>query len=150
MWNDPNIEDHSKNTQLFGFLLYLRKILRQSLAVCLITVQNDLLNDANFLSKIAHLSDFMFMIDNTPESTARLAKTQYEGFFKIIKLPSINSINFYMPETLDLAFYVKRKRFVVEIFHLPPEIGEDSEEKKGRTTTSAMACATPGPSKLDF
>lgn len=102
------------------------------------------------MTKIAHLSDYVFMIDDSESVQSRLNKTQYEGLFRISKLPRLNTLNAYLPETLDLAFYIKRKRLIVEILHLPPDITEDDSEKKGRTSTAAMACASVGPSKLDF
>jgi elongator complex protein 4 len=124
--------------------------LRHSLGVCLITVQKDLLNDLNFLSKITHLSDYVFLIDDSETVKSRLNKTQYEGLFRIHKLPRLNTLNSYLPETLDLAFYIKRKRLIVEMLHLPPDITEDDNDKKGRTTTAVSACSSVGPSKLDF
>jgi elongator complex protein 4 len=142
-WND-NTENN-----LFNFLLHLRHQLRHSLSVCMITVQNCLLNNPTFLAKIQHLSDFVFLIDNSDSVKTRLNKTQYEGLFRIAKLPRLNTLNSFMPETLDLAFYIKRKRLIIEILHLPPDITEDDNEKKGRTTTSS-ACASVGSSKLDF
>lgn len=156
-WNDKtyeNDDDGNNSVKLFQFLLYLRQILRHSLGVCLITVQNDLLNNVNFVSKLQHLSDYVFVIDDNESTKSRLDKTQYEGLFRISKLPRLNTLNSYLPETLDIAFYVKRKRFIVEILHLPPDITEETNEKKGRTNTSSsastLACASVGPSKLDF
>ena len=139
--------ENDTSSKLFNFLIYLRNLLRHSLGVCLITVRNDLLSNTGFLSKISHLSDYVFLIDDSEMVKTRLVKTQYEGLFHIYKLPRLNTLNSFLPETLDLAFYVKRKRLIVEILHLPPDITEDDTEKKGRTST---ACASVGPSKLDF
>ncbi len=115
------------------------------------------------MEKLIHLSDYAFVLDESTHSVSRLANTQYDGLFRLLKLPRLNSMNACnTPETLDLAFYVKRKRLIVEQLHLPPDIGEvesGGDVKKGRTTTSAsvsssvakMACSTTaGSSKLDF
>jgi len=61
-----------------------------------------------------------------------------------------------MPECLDLAFYMKKKRLIVEQLHLPPDLGENDDTQKGRTTSSVtMSCSSggktaAGSNKLDF
>lgn len=37
------------------------------------------------------------------------------GLFHLVKLPRIKSLTCHYPETLDLAFKLKRKKFVVEV-----------------------------------
>ena len=37
------------------------------------------------------------------------------GLFNIIKLPRLNSLQCHMPDTLDLAFKLKRKKFMIEV-----------------------------------
>lgn len=44
----------------------------------------------------------------------------YHGLFYIPKLSSINSLVPYIPSTLDLAFKLRRKKFLIEKLHLPP------------------------------
>lgn len=44
----------------------------------------------------------------------------YHGLFHITKLSSINSMVPYVPPSLDLAFKLKRKKFLIEKLHLPP------------------------------
>jgi elongator complex protein 4 len=150
-WND-NCYESGTSHKLFRFLFYIRQLLRHSLGVCLITVKNDLIKDAQFLAKISNLSDYVFVIDSLVNGKNHLDKSQYDGLFHIVKLARLNTINSFLPETLDLAFSVKRKRFVVEILALPPDITEDGDEKKGRTssTTSLMSCSSGGGGKLDF
>ncbi len=149
-WND-NCYEHGTSTKLFRFLYGLRQTLRHSLSVCLITVNNDLIKDEQFLAKISNLSDYVFVMDTLDNTKNRLEKTQYDGLFHIVKLARLNTLNSYLPETLDLAFNVKRKRFVVEILALPPDITEDGDEKKGRTNpTSSMSCSSGAGGKLEF
>ena len=44
--------------------------------------------------------------------------------FEIIKLPSVNSLTFTTPKSFDLAFELKRTKFVISCFHLPPDLSE--------------------------
>ena len=156
VWNDKSsLDDSKKNTvAICRLLLYLRQLLRHSLAVCVVTVPQELTKNAVLIEKLNHLSDYSFILDDTSSSVSRLTNTQYNGLFRLVKLPRLNSMTAcYTPETLDLAFYVKRKRLVVEQLHLPPDIGENEEKQKGRTSTSVttVSCGSgPAGSKLDF
>ena len=40
------------------------------------------------------------------------------GLFNIIKLPRLNSLLSHMPDTLDLAFKLKRKKFTIEVGYI--------------------------------
>ncbi len=138
------------------FLLNLRAILRFSLAVCVITLPNELVENIELIEKFSHLSDFVFLMDDSNSTISGLTNTEYNGLFKLTKIPRLNSMTpCCVPETLDLAFYFKRKRLVVEQLNLPPDIGEDDEKQKGRTNTSVtMSCSSldssGGSNKLDF
>ena len=37
------------------------------------------------------------------------------GLFYLVKLPCINSLICHMPETLDLAFKLRKKKFMIEV-----------------------------------
>ena len=39
----------------------------------------------------------------------------YLGLFHLVKLPCLNSLTSHLPETLDLAFKLRRKRFSIEV-----------------------------------
>ena len=156
-WNDKStlIEDYA--TSLCRFLFYIRVLLRRSLATCVITVPNELVLNKDLFERLSHLVDYAFVIDDSTTSVSRLTKTEYDGLFRIVKLPRLNSLTqCFMPETLDLAFFVKRKRLVVEQLHLPPDLGENDDTQKGRTNTAVtMSCSSSASSssssaKLDF
>jgi len=95
-------------------------------------------------------------MDDSVSTASRLIKTEYNGLFRLSKLPHLNSLSAFQPETLDLAFFLKRKRLVVEQLHLPPDLGEGDDTQKGRTGTSSnakMSCGSGDDSKqqlLDF
>ena len=39
----------------------------------------------------------------------------YIGLFHLVKLPRLNSLTSHLPETLDLAFKLRRKKFSIEV-----------------------------------
>ena len=157
-WNDQSTINEKHSPESFcRFLFYIRALLRQSLAVCLVTVPQEVVANQGLMQLYSHLSDYVFSLDDSSNTLKRLNKTQYNGLFRLIKLPSLNSLNqCFMPECLDLAFYVKRKRLIVEQLHLPPDLGENDDSHKGRTSSSVtMSCssggkAASGINKLDF
>jgi elongator complex protein 4 len=162
-WNDMTSLNDDLSIQLCHFLFSMREMLRHSLATCIVTIPNELAQNSNLLEQFTHLSDYVFLMDDSAQTMARLATTQYSGLFRLLKLPRLNSLSAcFMPETLDLAFHIKHKRLVIEQMHLPPDLGEDDDSHKGRTNTSVMASITDskkqtgcgtgtgGSSKLDF
>ena len=40
---------------------------------------------------------------------------EYHGLFHLQSLPQLNSLACHLPETLDLAFKLKRKKFSIEV-----------------------------------
>lgn len=157
LWNDKSTFDEDCSVSLCRFLLYLKTLLRHSLAVVLITVPNEILQDSSLMERVSHLSDYVFSMDDSKSTISKLTKTEYDGLFRLSKLPCLNSLSSFQPETLDLAFYLKRKRLVVEQLHLPPDLGENDDTQKGRTggQAVAMSCSSSGGSSaktnlLDF
>jgi elongator complex protein 4 len=158
IWNDSSTLNESYSHSMCRLLVSLRELLRHSLAVCVITVPNEIVNNRTLINKYSILSDHVFLMDDSAKSVSRLTSTEYDGIFRLVKLPRLNSLNAcFVPETLDLAFYIKRKRLVVEQLHLPPELSEDDQTQKGRTSTSivTMSCSSTtgsmtGSAKLDF
>jgi elongator complex protein 4 len=143
LWNDKSTFDEDCSASLCRLILYLKTLLRHSLAVIMITVPNEILHNVSLMQKLSHLSDFVFSMDDSKSTASKLTKTEYDGLFRLSKLPCLNSLSSFQPETLDLAFYLKRKRLVVEQLHLPPDLGEGDETQKGRTSSAAtMSCSS--------
>ncbi len=156
-WNDQCTINENDSQYLCRFLLNLRSILRYSLGVCVITLPDEIVKNFDLFERFSHLSDFVFIMDDSSTAVSGLTNTEYDGLFKLTKIPRLNSLMpCCTPESLDLAFYVKRKRLVVELLNLPPDIGEDDEKQKGRTTTAVtMSCSNSTGAggvynKLDF
>nr|CAD7602429.1 unnamed protein product [Timema genevievae] len=76
----------------------------------------------------------------------------YHGFFHINKLSAINTLASHVPESLDLAFKLRRKKFLIEKLHLPPELQESTQREQDDilTTPSSGSCGGGGRRNLDF
>eukprot|EP00041_Stephanoeca_diplocostata_P017243 m.343894 g.343894 ORF g.343894 m.343894 type:complete len:429 (+) comp20637_c0_seq2:94-1380(+) len=103
----------------------IRTLVRNRLAVCLVTVQGSLMPSAVF-GRLLALSDTAVELEGFAGAAneASAALREYHGFFRILKLPRINSLSCFLPDTLDLAFKLKRRKFVIEKLHLPPDMSE--------------------------
>ena len=98
----------------------------------------------------------------------------HNGVFKILKLPVINSIAPYKPDTFDLGFKVRRKKFCIEVcnlqfcftraqsteneclqkLQLPPEIAESEEREQddvvGPKMRANLGCGSTSNKMMDF
>lgn len=78
---------------------------------------------------------------------------EYHGLLYIRKLAAVNALAAHSPETHDLAFKLRRKRFVIEKLHLPPELQESDAREGGEdaeNVLSSMACGSSSKKLLDF
>lgn len=117
-FEDGIIED------LLKFLVILKSLVKNTLSVCLLTMPTHLFEflEENSVAKIRNLVDFSIELNSfagTPNATNPVFK-EYHGLFCIRKLMAFNSLSGYCPETHDLAFKLRRKKFVIEMLHLPP------------------------------
>lgn len=77
--------------------------------------------------------------------------SEYNGLFYIRKMVALNSLNAHTPETYDLAFKLRRKRFVIEKLHLPPELQlSEQHQPDNETIASAMSCGSTTKHILEF
>lgn len=132
LFDDKN-ENHFD--ELTSFLYHLRILLRTSLATCIITL--------NEKSKIFEtLADITFELKNS-----NLIANDYVGFCQLIKLPRLNTIQPFIPDTWDIGVKLlkHRKNILFEKYSIPPDLSEDaSRDEKAKTLTCS-------PSKqLDF
>ncbi|XP_061513084.1 elongator complex protein 4 [Anopheles gambiae] len=137
------------------FMVLLKAIVRNTLSVCLITVPLHLFNhldDVYLSKKVRNMFDFSFDLEafaGQMEEQANPAFKEYHGLLNITKITPFNSLASYHPKTRDLAFKLKRSKFVIEKLHLPPDIADEDGASKSQVPT--MSCASVGgKSKLDF
>lgn len=149
-WYDRNFAE-----DFLRFIALLKAIVRSTLSVCLITVPLHLfhhLDDLHLSKKVINLFDFSFELEafaGQMEEHANPAFKEYHGLLNIMKIAPFNSLASFHPKTRDLAFKLKRSKFVIEKLHLPPDIVDDDSGTKVQVPT--LSCASGGmKSKLDF
>ena len=128
----------------------LRAIARRCLAVVLVTMSSGTLPPDVF-GRALHLSDAAIGLDafaGTPLADSAVLR-EYHGFLQLLKLPRLNSLTCFLPDTLDLAFKLRRKKFVVERVHLPPDMSETVSRTQGAAPKHAVAAATASGGKSD-
>jgi len=73
---------------------------------------------------------------------------EYSGLLHLHKMSALNTLAVHMPDTTDLAFKLRRKKFVIEKFHLPPELQESSA--KPDNCISGLLSNSNATASLDF
>ena len=133
------------------FLLWLRGLVRKSMTVCVVSIPCNLYTDKN-MAQFRHLADCAVKLKSFAGEKKNPLFKQYHGLFKIKKLPCLNSLVPYVPQTLDLAFELKRTKFVIEYLHLPPDIGENASRQGTEEVNiiKSSPCGGGFNSKLDF
>ncbi|KAL7736431.1 hypothetical protein ACLKA6_019641 [Drosophila palustris] len=126
LWYDDNFA-----TDLLKFLTVLRASVRSCTAVCFITMPMHLIAkyDTSLVPKIRQLVDYAIELESFAGSDREThpAFKEYSGLLHLHKMSALNTLAVHMPETTDLAFKLRRKKFVIEKMHLPPELQETSE-----------------------
>ncbi|ALC41122.1 CG6907, partial [Drosophila busckii] len=119
LWYDDHFAE-----DLLKFLTILRASIRSCTAVCFITMPMHLIAkyDASLVAKIRQLVDYAIELESFAgsERETHAAFKEYSGLLHLRKMSAINTLAVHMPETTDLAFKLRRKKFVIEKLHLPP------------------------------
>lgn len=173
-WQPENIKP------MLIFMTKLKRLVQTSSAVLFITIPAYAFDDFNYLSShptvrlIEHISDCVIEVESFSGSPRELhssytnpppSSPQYHGLIHLIKLPCLKSLVGAICRTLSpgqmrsLAFRVRRKRFAIEVFHLPPDEGIEDDTSAVGSELSKMVierrngsgCATGSSvDKLDF
>ncbi|XP_068144667.1 elongator complex protein 4 [Drosophila tropicalis] len=125
LWYDDNFGE-----DLLKFLTILMASVRSCNSVCFITMPMHLVAkyDTNLVPKIRQLVDYSVELESFAGSDREThpAFKEYSGLLHLHKMTALNTLAVHMPETTDLAFKLRRKKFVIEKFHLPPELQESA------------------------
>ncbi|XP_014355753.2 elongator complex protein 4 [Papilio machaon] len=137
---------------LIKFLYTLRVILRDTLAVAYITIPSHLFDDEHLMPRLLYSIDNAVRIESFAGSSRETnpVYSDYHGLFHVTKLSAIYSLVPYVPPSLDLAFKLRRKKFVIEKLHLPPELQESSEREQDDITAVPKAVSCGGFKKKDI
>ncbi|KAJ0179262.1 hypothetical protein K1T71_004974 [Dendrolimus kikuchii] len=138
---------------LIKFMYSLRVILRDTNAVAFISVPSHLFEEEHTVKRLLYSVDNAVKIESFAGSSRETNPVykDYHGLFHITKLSALYSMVPFVPPSLDLAFKLKRKRFLIEKLHLPPELEETSErEQDDITATPSVNCGGFKKKDIDF
>ncbi|CAG0880483.1 unnamed protein product [Darwinula stevensoni] len=141
---------------LLIFLHSLKSLLRLSSAVAFVTLPSELLQNKGLVKRCEGIADFVLRLESFvgSEKETNPVFKDFHGLFHIVKLPVLNSLTHFIPDTLDLAFKLRRKKFSIERLHLPPELSDTAarpqEDPVPNLKASAGCMPTGGHINLDF
>lgn len=135
------------------FLLTLKSIVRHTSSTCILTIPTHVLKavDADLVTKIRSSVDYAIELESFAGSDRETNPVfkDYHGLLHIRKIQAVNSPAPYHPKIQDLAFKLRRKKFVIEKLHLPPEL-QDSDQREQDEIVPGSSCSSKGKKLLDF
>ncbi|XP_034107488.1 elongator complex protein 4 [Drosophila nasuta] len=141
LWYDDNFA-----SDLLKFLTVLRACVRNCTSVCFITMPMHLIAkyDTSLVPKIRQLVDYAIELESFAGSDREThpAFKEYSGLLHLHKMTALNTLAVHMPETTDLAFKLRRKKFVIEKMHLPPDLQEISEKTAAGDILGTPNCSS--------
>ncbi|PIK57673.1 putative elongator complex protein 4-like [Apostichopus japonicus] len=133
LWWDEGYSDKVEtSTSLCRFFHALRALLRNSLAVAMVTMPVHLLHDFVEVRRLERLCDAAVQIESFAgsEKETNPIFQDYHGLLHIKHLPRLNSLTVSTPDSMDLGFKLKRKKLTIEKLHLPPEFSESASNRR--------------------
>nr|XP_056707911.1 elongator complex protein 4 [Euleptes europaea] len=161
LWGDDICcnENPQNIHSLTRFLYALRGLLRTSLSAGIITIPSHLIQNKAIMERVTNLSDMVVGLESfigSERETNPLYK-DYHGLIHIRQIPRLNSLNCNVSDTKDLAFRLRRKLFVIERLHLPPDLSDTvsrtSKQDLAESTkllSSGCSAMAIGKKHLDF
>lgn len=154
VWMAMDCEEDSSafGQDLIKFMYCLRVILRDTNAIAFVTVPSHLFDDDHIMNRLLYSIDNAVKIESFAGSSRETNPVykDYHGLFHITKLSAMYSLVPYVPPSLDLAFKLKRKKFVIEKLHLPPELQETKEREQDDITAVPVNCGGFKKKDIDF
>ncbi|CAK1551708.1 unnamed protein product [Leptosia nina] len=144
--------DNRYGHDLIKFMYCLRILLRDTNAVAFITIPSHLFDDDHIMNRLLHSIDNAVRIESFAGSDKETNPvfSEYHGLFHLTKLSALYSLVPFVPSSLDLAFKLKRKKFVIEKLHLPPELQESSEREQDDITAVPRSCGGFKKKDIEF
>jgi len=125
LWGDAS----NQIKQMSVFLLSLRALLRSCFGVAVITVPRYIFNNEVLSCRLLACSDYVVDLDSfCSNPSVHAVFKDYHGLLHIKKLPSLASLappHHLIRDPSQLVFKSKRTRFLIEKFHLPPDLSEN-------------------------
>ncbi|XP_033339952.1 elongator complex protein 4 [Megalopta genalis] len=145
--------EEKSNQDLLKFLYLFRVLLRYSYAVGVVTVPVDCLdNSSAVVQQVEHLSDVAIRLESFMGSKAENSPLfkDFHGLLHLRKLPALNTIASHNPEARDLVFRLRRKSFVIEVLHLPSEMGDTAQREQDEIVPNVGCGSQSRKNLLDF
>uniref|UniRef100_A0A336KXH4 Elongator complex protein 4 n=1 Tax=Culicoides sonorensis TaxID=179676 RepID=A0A336KXH4_CULSO len=141
------------NTDLIKFLYTLKSIVRCTTSICMISIPTHLLKyvDPDLVTRIRSCVDYAVELESfagSDKETNPIFK-DYHGLLYVRRIRAVNSPAAYQPKIKDLAFKLRRKKFVIEKLHLPPEL-QDSDQREQDEIVPGSSCSSKGKKLLEF
>ncbi|XP_056638926.1 elongator complex protein 4 [Diorhabda carinulata] len=151
MWLPHRKSLHSIDStrDLDKFIFCLRALVRSAYAVALVTIPTHLYHEIS-LDRCIHSSDIAIRLQafSGTELERNQSLAEYNGFFYLTKLAAINSLASKHPGSMEYAFKLRRKKFSIDLLHLPPDIQDDTDSKSDHLPQ--FGCAISTLKHLDF
>ncbi|XP_033217083.1 elongator complex protein 4 isoform X2 [Belonocnema kinseyi] len=125
-------EEDTKN-DLLRFFYCFRALLRNSYAVATITFPVQFYhNEDALVHRLEHLADTVVGLESFAGSDkeANPVFKDYHGLMHIKKVSAFNTLAPHCPHSMDLAFKLRRKKFLIEVLHMPPELGDTAQREQ--------------------
>ncbi|KAL4703385.1 hypothetical protein ACJJTC_011174 [Scirpophaga incertulas] len=154
-WMAMDCDDNTHENygqDLLKFIYCLRTIVRDTNVAVFITIPSHLFDDDHLMKRLLYSVDNAVKLESFTGSSkeANPVYKDYHGLFHITKLSSLYSMVPFVPPSLDMAFKLKRKKFVIEKLHLPPELQESSEREQDDITSIPYTCGGLKKKNIDF
>lgn len=154
-WDQDASDSPDTSTSLCRFLHALRALLRNSLAVAMVTMPVHLLQELVEVRRLERLCDAAVKIESFAgsEKETNPIFQDYHGLLHIKRLPRLNSLTVSTPDSMDLAFKLKRKKLTIEKLHLPPEFSDSAsrpQEDVGLPSVGSGCSSNLQKRNLDF
>ncbi|MCP9257020.1 putative elongator complex protein 4 [Dirofilaria immitis] len=120
-WQDPEND--------LKFVAYLRTVLCSYYAVAMLIINSSgMSNDQK--EKLYAYGDLVVHLDAVEcNNTIDKFGDRFDGYFRLLKLPTITSIATHCPASSDLVFQLQKRKFDIKVLHLPPALGDDDKKR---------------------
>ncbi|RZF48974.1 hypothetical protein LSTR_LSTR003050 [Laodelphax striatellus] len=122
-------------SHLTRFLYRLRHLVHNSLTTCL--------DHPGLLHRCEHLADCVISL----ESLARNCNpcfSDFNGLLHVKKFSTTNTLVPHVPEEVDWAFKLRKRRFAIVKLHLPPELADTEQRGEHDDYAAPGTCGTGG------
>lgn len=104
---------------IYQDLFKLRAIVHNSCSVAIVTVPSNILGHQLF-DRCMQLSDIVISLKSLVNINDPSLK-EFSGLIKFSKISAVNSFSIHVPEDVDWAFKIVKKKLIIQKLHLPPE-----------------------------